>query len=288
LNKPGILIGLVLIVSLFLCARDASAQTSRGSTGAVSLLNKVQTNIASATTLEYASTIQTFDPTGQRVTLYVHAKLKKPTSVHVTVSYTKLDGQDALLIVGDSNTITAYDPSTNFVASHAVDMSGPNLVLPLGFVRAEPAFPTVRQLFSAAPFDQLFYGDVQSPLTLMSHGVDIPGAQIINAQWPSVLIGQDHIAQMYVIFADMTPRRLLLGTTVDGASHFSYIEDFSTFTLNPKLPDSTFRWTPPPALQPPAASHPAKPSAASKPAPKKAKKARPAQSASRTRLGALV
>lgn len=255
--------GRVLVLLLLLFPHAGFAQTSRGSTGAIVLLGKISSSIAAANTIEYTSTIHTNDVTGQQVTLYVHAKLCKPTSVHVTVSTTQLDAPDAILIVADSQEITGFNPSLNMVTHHPMDSSGPNLALPPGFVTIEPAFPTVRQMFATAPFDTLFYGDVHSPITLVRQGIDIPGTQMIDAQWPTELIGESRLAKLYVDMAAPTPRRLLLGSIENGSASVQYIEDFTSFTLNPTLTNDTFRWTPPASPRPskPPSAKTAKPSA---------------------------
>ena len=227
---------MVLLPNIGLCQ---AGPVNGGST----LLSRVTDTLQRATAFEYTSVVRTVDSNGQPITFYVHAKLRKPGDVHLTVSTTSLDAPDALLVTGDSTTITAFDPQQNRT-THAPS-AGAALVLPFGLAAIEPALTSTRQILSAAPFSGILPNTERFPLTLSRHAEELPGALRIAALWDTDLLGQQQEAKMWVTLVDDTPRRLLFGDVSNGAEQIHYVEDFTSFTLNPTFPDDVFRWMPP-------------------------------------------
>lgn len=252
--------------------RVGLSQDARGSTLAVNLLNRASSQIATANAVEYSSTVRTVDALNHPITLYVHAKLRRPLSARLTISTTAIDASDAVVLVMNPQTITGYDPQQQRSAQIATPATG--LTVPFGFTAVEPALPTARECFSTTPFVTLLPSNDRNPLLLDRRNHDVLNAQLILSQMITSLMGQVKTAKLWVDATNTTPRRLILGDVMNGTERVSYVEDFATFTLNPTLPDDTFNYTPPGPAQavtqaPPTPVLPDPPPPAVKPAPKK-------------------
>jgi len=240
--RYGLAAGAAICLAL-LSPTPGRAQDALATTGAINLLGKVTGQFATATTVEYTSTIRTLDAGNQPVTLYVHAKVRRPGEARLTVSPKSVDAPDAIVITVGGDGVTAYDPSQQRTGHQAPTAKG--LTLPFGFTGLEPALKTVQQLFAPTPFSALFPGDERNPLTITRQHLDMLNALLITSRFESGVRDQQKLGKMWVDATNSTPRRLVTGDVVNGAEHVAFVEDFATFVLNPSLPDDTFRWTPP-------------------------------------------
>lgn len=218
-------------------------QGALATTGAVNLLGKVTGQLATTKTVEYTSLIRTVDVGGQPVTLYVHAKVRRPGEARLSISPKSLDAPDATTLVVNGEGVTAYDAAQPRTGHQALTASG--LALPFGFAGLEPALKTVKQVLAPTPFVTLFPGDARNLLTITRQNLDLLNALLITSRFESGVLGQQKLAKMWVDRTNSTPRRLVTGDVTNGTERVGYVEDFTTFVLNPTLPDNTFRWTPP-------------------------------------------
>ena len=240
--KRGAAVGAALGAAL-LSPAPGRAQGALATTGAVNLLAKVTGQIAAAGTVEYTSVIRTLDAGGQPLTLYVHAKIRRPAEARLTVSPKSVDAPDATTLVMGSDGITGYDAGQQRTA-HQAPGAG-NTALPFGFIGLEPALKTVRQIFLAAPLMPLFPSDARNPLTITRQNLDMMNALLITSRFETGMVGQQTLAKLWADTTANTPRRLVTGDVMNDTERVAYVEDFTTFVLNPALPDDTFHWTPP-------------------------------------------
>lgn len=266
------------------------AQDPLATTGAVNLLAKVSGQIAAARTVEYTSVVRAVDKGGQPVTFYVHAKIRRPSEARLSVSPKALDAPDAIIFVLGSDGITGYDAAEQRTG-HQTPSAG-DVTLPFGFTGLEPAFKTVAQGLAPAPLMVLFPSDTRNPLTITRQNLDMLNALLVTSRFETGMIGQQKMSKLWVDTTTSTPRRLVTGDVLNGTERVGFVEDFTTFTLNPSLPDDTFHWTPPVTPQvvqdpPPAPVQPVPTRPASPKRPRKARTVKKGHRA-RTRSSALT
>lgn len=245
-SRHGLAAGGALCLAL-LSPTPGHAQGALATTGAVNLLAKVTGQMAAAGTVEYTSVLRTVDAAGQPVTLYVHAKIRRPGEARLTISPKSLDAPDGTVLVANGEGVTAYDAGQQRTGHQPLSAAG--LALPFGFAGLEPALKTVRQVFATAPFAALFPGDERDPLTITRQNLDMLNVTLITSRFSSGMRGQQKLAKMWVDRTASTPRRLVTGDVMNDTERVGFVEDFMTFVLNPSLPDDTFRWTPPASQQ---------------------------------------
>jgi outer membrane lipoprotein-sorting protein len=238
---------LIIGVITALAGLPGIAETQYGDVAALAQLSKMTSALSGANAVEYTSTIHTLNDAGRPTTLYVHARLEKPTLVWLRVSPSAVDAPDSDLVMVDGSTIFEYDPQQNRLAKGDLEKAG--LALPAGFSQATPAFFSVKQFFSPKPFSDLLYSDRLHPIILTRRGLDLPGTVLLTSRWPGDLAGVEHGAQIWVDTTTNLPRRVVVLHWTNNVEGREFSEDFSSFAVNPKLSDANFHWPPPGAVE---------------------------------------